>query len=255
MKNVDLKKLVINSWVFVLLIFGLPQMSFSQCEPDIINCLDTDEPGQMCPSVLPDGFLGEYYEQIITVLTPESGNVGELNITIHHLKLESIENLPEGITYNSETDEFVANEAYCLSLTGTPIVTGTYNLKITVIPYIRVLGLAVKWGEYVDSTSIVMNIGVSSYTNPLGNQDFALINAYPNPFSSSTRIGYTESDVEDVELRVYNMLGRQMHYEMMESEIGENYFDFSGQDLPPGYYIYSVIRKNRPIMGRMIKSR
>ena len=233
---------------------GFSTIAYSQCEPDLVNCVDDDEPGQMCPAVLPDGFVDVYYEQVITVLTPESGNVGSLNINIHKLKLESVENLPEGMEYESATEEFYANEAYCISLKGTPQKEGTYKLKITVSPYILIFGIPFKWGEHVDSTSIVMNIAHSTYVDPRENQDFSLINAYPNPFSTETKIGFNESKEGDVDLRVFNMLGGEIYFERIRSSIGENYFNFFGSALVPGYYLYAIIRKDKVLNGRLIKN-
>ena len=255
MKYAQFRRFFILMSISGILILGLSQRGFSQCEPDLVSCVDVDEPGQMCPSVLPDGFVDEYYEQIITVLTPKSGNVGGLNINVHKLKLESIENLPAGIDYQTTTDEFYADEAYCVSLTGTPLAIGTYNLKITVIPYVLFLGIPVKWGVYVDSTSIVMHVGNSTFSDPLSSQDFSLINAYPNPFSSGTRVGFVGKDEKDVELRVFNMLGRQLYYEKVVSTIGDNYFDFAGYELEPGYYLYAIIREEKVLNGRLIKNR
>lgn len=238
-----------------IFVTGFSTKAYSQCEPDLVNCLDDGEPGQMCPAVLPDGFVEVYYEQVITVLTPESGNVGSLNINIHKLKLESVENLPEGMEYESTTDEFYANEAYCISLKGTPKEEGTYKLKITVSPFIMIFGIPVKWGEHVDSTSIVMKIAHSNYVDPRENQDFTLINAFPNPFSTGTKIGFNESLGGEVDLRVFNMLGGEVHLERIMSTVGENYFDFSGSSLMPGYYLYAIVREDKVLNGRLIKNK
>lgn len=248
MKNFKARKVAV---VLFALTFQL--YAYSQCLPDTENCIDTDEPGQMCPSNLPDGYLGEYYDQVITILTPESGNVGELNINIHKLRLESVENLPAGITYHSATNEFFAGESYCIQLKGTPILAGTYKLKITVTPFVRILGVPVPWGKYVDSTSVVMNIAMPAYINDPGGLDFSLINAYPNPFNSTTRIGFYEIKGAETELRVFDLSGKQVHYENMEGSIGENYFDFTGQALRPGFYLYSVVRENEKLIGRIVK--
>ncbi len=246
--------LFLTIFLIGIILTGFSTEGFSQCEPDLVNCIDVDEPGQMCPSVLPDAMVGDFYDQNITVLTPESGNVGELNITIVKLRLESIENLPEGMSYHSENTEFYANEAYCIKLDGTPILAGTYKLKITVSPYISILGIPVKWGEHVDSTSVVVNVGIPAYIDPVENQDFTMINAFPNPFTWEAKIGFYDQKTEDVELRVFNLTGQQVHYERIDQAVGLNYFDFNGNSLSPGYYIYAVIRKDEVLNGKLIKN-
>jgi len=253
MKNKFVRQIVITTAAFLLIAALIPGISYSQCEPDLLNCFDIDEPGQMCPPVLPDGFVGEPYEQEITVLTPKSGNVGELNITISKLRLDSVENLPEGLDYHSETDIFYADEAYCILLSGTPHVAGTFKLKITVTPYISILGVSIPWGEFVDSTSVAINISFPAYIdNPEGNE-FSLINPFPNPFSYETRIGFYELKGAETELRVFDLSGKQVYYENVQASIGENYFDFTGHALRPGYYIYTILRGNEKLKGRLIK--
>jgi hypothetical protein len=255
MKTIEPFLVDVRVFISVMVLLCLPFMAYSQCEPDLINCVDVDEPGQMCPSVLPDGFVNDYYDQIITVLTPESGSVVGLNIKLHKLRLESVENLPEGIEFHSETNEFFANRAYCITLNGTPSEIGVYKLIITATLYIRVLGIPIRWGQHVDSTSIVMTIKNGTSINTFSQDEFSLINAYPNPFETTVRIGFCESSPAESELRVFNMMGRLVYQERIMGVSGENYFEFNGQDLTAGYYIYSIIRENRPLMGRMVKRR
>ena len=236
-----------------ILIFGLTEKSFAQCEPDTENCIDVGDPGEVCPDVLPVGYLGEQYQQNITILSPESGRVGELNITLAKIRLESIENLPPGITFNFEEKEFFPNEVYCVSLDGIPQEMGTYVLKITVTPFISVLGVPVRWGEYVDSTSVVLTVEYSSAIEEMDLYNFESIPAFPNPYSETTKIGFISPDSSETELHIFNLLGREVYYERVQSVPGANFFDFAGQDLPAGNYFYSISNQEDRLSGRFIR--
>ena len=54
-------------------------------------------------------------------------------------------------------------------------------------------------------------ISVDSVENNYGSSgDFTLSQNYPNPFNSSTNISYTLSNPESVQLRIYDMYGREI---------------------------------------------
>jgi len=180
MKFMQYHKLLLVS-VLSLFFAGLPVHSFSQCEPDTINCKDIGEPGQICPAILPDGFLGVPYEEVITIIAPDSANLEEGSIGLFKIELVSLENLPPGIGFTSETMEFFPDQYYCVSLTGTPTQLGTYNLKITVIPYIKLMTWVLALDPQTDSTSVSLTIMPSSAVINLGKASFSLIPAYPNP--------------------------------------------------------------------------
>ena len=245
---------MISGMICVLMMAGFSLRGFSQCQPDTANCVDVGDPGQICPEKLPFGVVGEIYRHNITILAPESGNVGQLNINLNKIRLESIENLPVGIVFKSETREFYPNEAYCVSLEGIPVKEGIYNLKVSVTPYIRLLGIPFAMPVQYDSTSVSLTVEASSGINSITGEDFSLINAYPNPFNSSTRIGFLDLNPDEAELRVYNMLGRQVYFEHKTPSFGENYFDFNGQELSSGYYIYFIVKENRQLRGKIIKN-
>jgi len=239
----------------LLMMVAIPLRGYSQCEPDTIYCIDTEEPGQICPDELADGTVGQEYKQYLTVLAPESGNIGPININIYKLRLESIENLPPGIKFNSEFSEFFPNQAYCVSLSGIPTKTGRYKLKVSVTPFIRFLGIPLAMPVQEDSTSAVLRIKTSTSIISELRDDFSLIEAHPNPFITTTRIGYNDSSPEEAELLVYSLMGELLHRERLSGNAGENYFDFNGEVLPAGYYLYTIIRAREILSGRIIKSR
>ena len=73
---------------------------------------------------------------------------------------------------------------------------------------------------------------------PLG---FSLAQNYPNPFNASTRIAYTLPKRTQVELSVYDVLGKKV--KMLVNEVkasGTHVVQFESADLPSGLYHYTL---------------
>lgn len=251
----EIKTNLMKNILFSLAILAISFSLKGQCDPDLENCIDVNEPGQICPEQLANGNVDSQYEEVITILTPDSVSLGDAKIGIGKITLDSIHNLPPGLEFHGESLEFFPDEAYCVTISGTPEQEGTYFLKIYVTPYLVWLNNYISLGAQVDSTSVSLTVEASLGIDYIDKEEFSLIHAYPNPFMTSTRIGYLEPDQGEAELIISNMLGRQIYRERMHVVEGENYFNFKGDELPPGYYIYAILRENKSLKGKLLKRR
>jgi len=82
-------------------------------------------------------------------------------------------------------------------------------------------------------------------TGVLADQDvpreFSLGQNYPNPFNPTTTIAYALPQAEQVELRVYDLNGHQVHALVNEKkEAGEYNVEFDAATLPTGVYFYQL---------------
>ena len=73
----------------------------AQCEADTVNCKDTGDPGQICPANLPDAVLNEAYDEVITVIAPDTASLGIIQIGIAYIIVDSVLNLPPGLNYSA----------------------------------------------------------------------------------------------------------------------------------------------------------
>ncbi|MGE5399286.1 MAG: T9SS type A sorting domain-containing protein, partial [Ignavibacteriales bacterium] len=72
-------------------------------------------------------------------------------------------------------------------------------------------------------------------------QSYSLMQNYPNPFNPSTVITYALPRLSHVDLKVYDMLGREVSTLVSkEQSAGEYKVQFDGSILPSGMYIYSI---------------
>jgi hypothetical protein len=239
----------------VTCIFMNANLACAQCIPDTINCKDTLKPGQICPEIMPDGYLGEPYDQTVTILPPSSTVIADVTIPIVKIIIDTITNLPPGITYQPNANEFYPDTAYCVLLSGIPTETGVFDIAITVIPYIDFLGNVVEAPAVVDDTSITITVYETSGMNEMQSNGFYILSNQPNPFSGTTLLGFMTNEYAPVRLNIYNYLGILVYSETIHALPGRNYFRFNGENLRPGYYIYSIVNNDNVYSERLIKSR
>lgn len=72
-------------------------------------------------------------------------------------------------------------------------------------------------------------------------KEYNLFNNYPNPFNPTTIISYSLPKQSYVELKIYDMLGREVSTLVNKEQIaGEYKIKFDGTSLPSSIYIYSI---------------
>jgi hypothetical protein len=242
--------------ILVLILIALVQTGvYSQCMPDTVNCEDILTPGQICPEVLADGYLGLNYSQAVTILPPSSATINDITVTIVKIKIDTIANLPPGLDYESNATEMYPGTAYCVRISGIPTQTGEYMLNIRVIPYINLIGEVVELPPVENDTSVKISVYESNAIYSLADGAFHAIENRPNPFSETTAIGFVMDESAEVKLNVYNNLGILVYRETMRAKPGRNFFRFTGENIEPGHYIYSIVNKEAVHAGKMLKTK
>jgi len=239
----------------VLAIAIIPALALSaQCEPDTVNCEDSESPVLMCPRLLPEVNVNEPYDEVITVIPPGTYDYLGTVINIEYITVDSIGNLPPGIEYFPNAEIFYPDTAYCVQIVGTPTEAGKFPLSITVSAFVD-LGTGPIAVQIVDDTSVVMTVHWPAGVDPNKTHEFQVLPNAPNPFSDVTRLGFYTPFDDHIQLQVYNILGELMHEEMRGSPPGEHYFNFNGSALTPGTYFYRVTNSSQLFTGKFIKSR
>ena len=228
-------------------------ISHAQCEPDTVTCKDTLQSGEFCPKLLPDGYLGQPYSAVITILPPSEYNYLGNVVTVIELVVQAVKNMPPGINYEASADTLLPDSAYCVFLSGTPETAGIYDLGITVSALVNIPNLGeIKIDSITDDTSVSIVIHAGSGLDDPTLQDQFVI-CGPNPFNNTTTIRLRSQGIEDTELIVYNILGGIVYREQMRTSPGINHFGFDGQDLRHGTYIYHVTTKGEIYTNRLLK--
>ncbi|MBZ0202734.1 MAG: T9SS type A sorting domain-containing protein, partial [Ignavibacteria bacterium] len=64
---------------------------------------------------------------------------------------------------------------------------------------------------------------------------------YPNPFNPSTKIDFSLPNSSNVELKIFDVLGREVYTLLNEEFAAGNYsVDFNASELPSGMYFYKL---------------
>ncbi len=64
---------------------------------------------------------------------------------------------------------------------------------------------------------------------------------YPNPFNPTTRISFSIPKDTRVALKIFNILGEEVSVLVNgELKAGVHHYEFNGQNLASGFYIYSI---------------
>lgn len=242
--------------ILVSLITGLSltvQLS-AQCTPDP-GCLDTLLPGEYCPQDFPPLLLDVPYDEVLTFILALEFESNGIIYSLDSIAVDSVRNIPPGLTYNSSANGYVPDSAYCSQLTGTPTQAGEFPIAFYLEPFVDFGSGPVSLGQYIDDTSVVITVYDPTGIEPQQADQFKIFPIVPNPFSEFTRISYYTPFEEQVSLQVYNILGKLMYEETQRSSSGEHQFVFSGSELLPGTYFYRVLNNRQLYTGKIIKSK
>ncbi|MDD5608859.1 MAG: T9SS type A sorting domain-containing protein [Ignavibacterium sp.] len=71
--------------------------------------------------------------------------------------------------------------------------------------------------------------------------EYSLEQNYPNPFNPTTQINYSLKEAGLVQIKIYDILGKEIATLINENKEAGNYsVDFNAAELPSGVYIYQL---------------
>jgi hypothetical protein len=229
----------------------------AQCTPaDSTECPDPENNGQVCPDSLAPAYLGEFYSVVATILPPTTYG-DTFVVTLHHITLVEVGNLPGGLTWQSNApgNEFMAGEYYCILMEGTPDSVGTYPLHIVVDVWITILpGFPpVYAGQIVDSTSLVMEVLEPSSVPEGSGQSLYIASIRPNPMSQEAVIGFYSKERAQATMELYTLSGSLVHRSKSEVREGPNEYLLKRQGgWPQGHYFYILRTPQHTATGTII---
>jgi len=96
--------------------------------------------------------------------------------------------------------------------------------------------------QYVEETFYVRRttVGVTPVSSLV--KDFSLSQNYPNPFNPTTNINFSIPKAQNVSLKIYDMMGREVA-SLINNEVlkaGEYKADFNAANLTSGVYYYAL---------------
>lgn len=119
-----------------------------------------------------------------------------------------------------------------------------------------VKGIGMKGSENVSiSPEYIINVDPTSAGNNENEipDSFELLQNYPNPFNPVTVIKYYVAEFSHVQIKVFDLLGREVDSLIDEEKLpGDYQVVFNSAELPSGIYFYRMISQNFSSMKKMI---
>jgi hypothetical protein len=233
-----------------------------QCTPgDETTCPDPEENGEICPDSIPDGAIMQTYSQVITILPPPKivlDSAAGTFIDLHHIELIDVDNLPPGLTWesNAENNVFLVGSYYCARIDGNPTETGVFPLKIIVDVYIPgVLGSPpIKVATATDSTSLSITITETAGVADPESASFNITGCSPNPFRNTFDLTFFTAEPDIFSYELFDLMGKKVLRQNYPAIPGLNKIRFDGSHLANGLYLYSIGNARHYKNGRILKT-
>jgi hypothetical protein len=91
-------------------------------------------------------------------------------------------------------------------------------------------------------------------TLDLPSTSFDVQGNFPNPFTGTTEIRFTNPNRSDVEFEVRNMVGKQILNRTIKAERGQNTISLNAEKFIPGIYFFTINDGKKSITRKMIVS-
>jgi hypothetical protein len=100
-------------------------------------------------------------------------------------------------------------------------------------------------------TFTVLPTGINDHVATVNS--FSLMQNYPNPFNPSTLIKYTLAEKNNVSIKIFDVLGREVANLVNESQAaGSHQVSFNASKLASGMYIYTLRAGNNSVSKKMM---
>lgn len=147
---------------------------------------------------------------------------------------------------NNKTIKPNESDAAQLTFSSGDLEPGVYTANMRVITN----------NDGQNSFEIPVTLNIASNVSNEDNQiadTFELDQNYPNPFNPSTNISFTLPDVSEVNLQVYDMLGRSVAT-LVDGRLnaGKHEISFDANALASGMYVYTIQAGNYTSTKRML---
>ena len=219
--------------VLFILITGTSMMVNAQCTPDLIIAANED-PG-LYPTVnegIDPGAFGVFYSQEFNMVSLEDTTIGGTTYTVDSV-IVTLGNAPAGLTIDCNMPSCFYNpgDSGCFVLSGTTEEATSITINVNIYSDFFISPIPLPYQYNVNM------VGIEEYLDP---NRFGLSHNEPNPFRSETSVVFNSPrSGETIDFKVYDMLGKLIHKQRIESERGINRIKFN-KVVPAGSYIYSI---------------
>lgn len=249
-----MKKLLL---VFTTIGSFLISDSFAQCTANV-SCIPPTKTYGICPDSatgMAQGIVGVPYTQVMSMMVPANGaDFGYPTATITSIDIISVDSLAPGLTYvcNPSNCSFPGNSNRCILISGTPTQVWNHQVIVNAMAHATIFGFPASLPQTNKQyrSIVVSPLGIES----LDPSKFEVTQNNPNPFDFKTEIQFSSTKAENIDFKVFNMLGAIVYSKTINAEKGMNTIELDASNFPSGIYVYSVKNGDKTITKRMIVS-
>ena len=232
----------------------------AQCTPDS----QFSAPGIYPDSVtgLSSAYVGQTYNEIITIITPLDTTVMyngiPIPVNIQTIELTSVTGLPASFSYDCEGGNctFDGGATSCAVLSSpSPDVSelGSHQIIMnTTTTADAGIGIPITQDDVIDYYYIEVLNGTTSTLNQFNDLTFELKGVFPNPAVNNAKIQFISGTPEAVTVKVYNLLGEEIESQFINSQRGVNTIIVNTTSYSEGIYLYSINNGKEVLTKRMI---
>lgn len=283
-----IKKLL--SAILLITCVGVMNSSAQALCTSNISCVPTDSTFGICPDSatgIPAGMVNQPYTVTMSIKIPGSTTVSGQTVTLTHLALTEVlidtatsgsavwvDLSTIGLTYlgsgtNTPSGGVSGVGSYtmtkygywdapgqsCVIVSGTPTKSGTFPIKIKSQGRAIFFGTGT-WAPAPDNTDYRLVVAPApAGIEAMDLAKFTVKQNVPNPFSEKSEIQFSSVSTNDVDFKVYNLLGSMVYNNTFKSVKGINTITLDANSFSPGVYMYSVKNGNTTITKRMVVSK
>jgi hypothetical protein len=267
----------------ILFFGGMSAMASAQCNPSGYDF------GSALYGIYPDtstglntGIINVPYEQVIYIKIPNQASDIPAEFipadvpaallplaTVSYIKIDSINVIingiqspmsalmgPEYAMYCSATNcEFAGGDQHCLSVTGTPMMSGTFDLVI----FASGLAEANIFNQIQEIpvpqfpiTGYFIHVSIDASVASAPSAQFEVGFATPNPAKNMVQLPYAMSGKGDAHIMVTGLLGNTLLDKMVESKKGDNVYNVDVANWEEGVYLYSIDNGKSKVTRRLV---
>lgn len=243
-------------------LFAFGALSAQVCIP---NPAYADESFGIWPSP-EEGFevatINVMYNQVIDFKIPSDPAEipdfpgGFPGVTIDSIHVLNVAGLPNGVWFECQSHStgectFYTEQQGCGLLTGTPTEAGTFPLTIEINAFVSIFGGDPTAYSFSDFELVVSD---PTGVDELSQFGMVLNQNAPNPFSDQTTIEFKLDQPVAVDFNIYNLLGKVVHAEQINTTVGTNRIEVSAAalNMAPGIYLYSLGVDGEMVTRKMI---
>jgi hypothetical protein len=209
------------------------------------------------------GYVGNVYNQNITIITPSDTTVDVLgqsaNVTIDNIDLTSVTGLPSSFSYACDPPScsFPGGSIKCAELySAAPTLSeiGLHQIIFETTTYasnVPFIGTMTQ-DDMIDYYYIEIFDSPTSTINQFDNTTFELKGAYPNPIINQAKIQFVSGIPADLVFKIYNLLGEEIESQLIFSSRGVNTIYVNTSSYAEGLYLYSINNGNEVLTKRMV---